>query len=338
MRVFCTVCIIALFAVLDHPTALFHEIRRIANVATWTTSNIPNLSGNLAIITGATGGLGLDTALGLAAAGAEVILAGRNPTKGRDAEALIRDRRSDAKVRFELLDLASLISVKAFADRTLAAARPIDILINNAGVMAPRERATTADGFEIQFGTNYFSHFALTARLLPLLKAANARVVQLSSIAHRSGKIRLDDLNTSHGYKPFPVYSQSKLAMLMFAIELDRRSKAKGWGLTSVAAHPGVARTDLIANGPAIGANALVRAAIPIAMALIAQSSAAGALPTLMAATMPGVTGGQYFGPQGWNEFKGPPGPAKIKPQALDPKVAAELWAASEKLTGVAFQ
>jgi NAD(P)-dependent dehydrogenase (short-subunit alcohol dehydrogenase family) len=306
-------------------------------VATWTTSNIPSQSGKLAIVTGATGGLGLDTALGLAGAGAEVILAGRNPTKGRDAEALIRNRRPDAKVRFELLDLASLTSVKAFADRMLAAGRPIDILINNAGVMAPPERATTADGFEMQFGTNYLGHFALTARLLPLLEAAKARVVQLSSIAHRSGKIRLDDLNYSQGYKPFPVYSQSKLAMLMFAIELDRRSKAKNWGLTSVAAHPGVARTDLIANGPAAGANALVRAAIPIAMAFVAQSSSAGALPTLMAATAPGVAGGQYFGPQNWNEFKGPPGPAKIKPQASDPKVAAELWAASEKLTGVAF-
>ena len=306
-------------------------------MATWTTSNIPNQSGRLVVITGATGGLGLDTALGLAGAGAEVILAGRNSTKGRGAEARIRDHRPDAKVRFELLDLASLASVKAFADRMLAAARPIDILINNAGVMAPRQRATTADGFEMQFGTNYLAHFALTARLLPLLTAAKARVVQLSSVAHRSGKIRLSDLNYSQGYKPFPVYSQSKLAMLMFAIELDRRSKAKGWGLTSVAAHPGVARTDLIANGPAVGANVLVRAAIPIAMGLIAQSSAAGALPTLMAATMPGVAGGQYFGPQGWNEFKGPPGPAKIKPQALDPKVAAELWAASEALTGVAF-
>jgi NAD(P)-dependent dehydrogenase (short-subunit alcohol dehydrogenase family) len=306
-------------------------------VATWTTSNIPNLSGKLAVVTGATGGLGLDTALGLAGAGAEVILAGRNPAKGRDAESLIRGRRPDAKVRFELLDLASLTSVAAFADRMLAAGRPIDILINNAGVMAPRERKTTADGFEMQFGTNYLGHFALTGRLLPLLTAAKARVVQLSSIAHRSGKIRLSDLNYEQGYKPFPVYSQSKLAMLMFAIELDRRSKAKGWGLTSVAAHPGVARTDLMANGPAVGANALVRAAIPIAMALIAQSSAAGALPTLMAATATGGDGGRYFGPQGWNEFKGPPGQAKIKPQALDPRVSAELWAASEKLTGVGF-
>ena len=139
-------------------------------MATWTTSDIPDQAGKLAVVTGATGGLGLETALGLAGAGAEVILAGRNPTKGRAAETLIRERHPDAKVRFELLDLASLTSVKAFADRMLAAGRPIDILVNNAGVMALRKRETTADGFEMQFGTNYLSHFALTARLLPLLE------------------------------------------------------------------------------------------------------------------------------------------------------------------------
>src|SRR3984885_12260657 len=155
-------------------------------MTTWTIRDIPDQSGKLAVVTGAAGGLGRDTAFGLAGAGAEVILAGRNPTKGRDAEARIRDHRPDAKVRFELLDLASLTSVAAFADRMLAAARPIDILINNAGIMAPRNRATTADGFEMQFGTNYLGHFALTARLLPLLTAARARVVQLSSVAHRS--------------------------------------------------------------------------------------------------------------------------------------------------------
>jgi len=306
-------------------------------VATWNTSNIPDQSGKLAVVTGATGGLGLDTALGLAGAGAEVILAGRSAAKGRDAETLIRDHRPDAKVRFELLDLASLTSIAAFADRMLAAARPIDILINNAGVMAPRERATTADGFEMQFGTNYLGHFALTARLLRLLTAAKARVVQLSSIAHRSGKIRLDDLNHERGYEAWQVYSQSKLAMLMFAIELDRRSKAKGWGLTSAAAHPGFARTDLIANGPAIGGSAFVPSVINLTVGLLGHSAAAGALPTLMAATMPGVMGGQYFGPRGWMEAKGPPGPARIEPQALDAGVATNLWASSERLTGVAF-
>jgi NAD(P)-dependent dehydrogenase (short-subunit alcohol dehydrogenase family) len=306
-------------------------------MTTWTTRDIPDQSGKLAVITGATGGLGLETALGLAGAGAEVVLSGRNPTKGRDAEALIRKQYKNANVRFEAADLASLASVANFADRMISAGRPIDILVNNAGVMALRERGTTADGFETQFGTNYLSHFALTGRLLPLLKPAKARVVQLSSIAHRPGRIRLDDLNYSQGYKPFPVYQQSKLAMLMFAIELDRRSAANGWGLTSVAAHPGIATTDLVANGPSVGANVFVRTIIPIAERILGHSAAAGALPTLMAATMPGVKGGQYFGPQGWLELKGPPGPGKIEKHALDAGVGSQLWEASERLTGVTF-
>jgi NAD(P)-dependent dehydrogenase (short-subunit alcohol dehydrogenase family) len=306
-------------------------------MTTWTTRDIPDQSGKLAVITGATGGLGLETALGLAGAGAEVVLSGRNPTKGRSAEALIRKQYKNANVRFEVADLASLASVANFADRMISAGRPIDILVNNAGVMALRERGTTADGFETQFGTNYLSHFALTGRLLPLLKPAKARVVQLSSIAHRPGKIRLDDLNYSQGYKPFPVYQQSKLAMLMFAIELDRRSAANGWGLTSVAAHPGIATTDLVANGPSVGANVLVRTIIPIAERILGHSAAAGALPTLMAATMPGVKGGQYFGPQGWLELKGVPGPGKIEKHALDADVGSQLWEASERLTGVTF-
>jgi NAD(P)-dependent dehydrogenase (short-subunit alcohol dehydrogenase family) len=305
-------------------------------MTSWTTRDIRNQSGKLAIVTGATGGLGLETALGFAGAGAEVVLAGRNPTKGRAAEALIRSRHRDAKVRFEVIDLASLASVTAFANRLLTVGRPIDILVNNAGVMAIPERETTPDGFEAQLGTNYLSHFALTARLLPLLRPAKARVVQLSSIAHKSGAIQLDDLNYIEGYKPFPVYSQAKLAVLMFAIELDRRSKGNGWGLTSVAAHPGLARTDLVANGPGAG-NPFLRTLIKGGVGLMGQSASAGALPTLMAATKPNVVGGQYFGPQGWNDFRGPPGLAKIEKQALDPNVAAKLWAASERMTGVSF-
>jgi NAD(P)-dependent dehydrogenase (short-subunit alcohol dehydrogenase family) len=304
----------------------------------WTIKNIPDQSGKLAVITGATGGLGLETALGLAGAGAEVILAGRNPAKGRDAEALIRQKYKKAKVRFELADMASLNSINAFSDRMLAAGRPINILVNNAGIMAPHDRGTTEDGFELQFGTNYLSHFALTGRLLPLLSAAKARVIQLSSFGHRNGTIQLDDLNYEQEYKPFPVYSQSKLAMLMFALELDRRSNAKGWNLTSVAAHPGFARTDLFTNGPAPDANIVFRTIIPVAKLLMGQSAAAGALPTLMAATMPGVKGGQYFGPQGFKEFKGPPGPGKMESQALDAGVASKLWIASEGLTGVVFR
>lgn len=306
-------------------------------MANWTTRNIPEQSGKLAIVTGATGGLGLETALALAGAGAEVILAGRNPAKGRAAEALIRARYPEADVRFDNIDLASLASVRAFAERVLAKGRPIDILVNNAGVMALAKRETTIEGFEMQFGTNYLSHFALTAQLLPLLGAAQARVVQLSSIAHRRGKIQLDDLNYRQSYKPWPVYSQSKLAMLMFALELDRQSTAKGWGVTSVAAHPGAANTDLMANGPGAGSSSFVPWLGTRVVKVIGHSPAEGALPQLMAATMPGLAGGAYFGPQGWMELKGPPGPAKIAPQALDADVAAKLWAASEKLTGVTF-
>lgn len=306
-------------------------------MADWTIKDIPDQSGRLAIVTGATGGLGLETALALAGAGAEVVLAARNPGKGREAVALIRARHPQANVRFEQVDLASLASVNAFADRMLAAGRPLDILVNNAGVMALAQRQTTADGFEMQFGTNYLSHFVLTARLLPLLTAAKARVVQLASIAHKGGRIRLDDLNYERGYRPWPVYQQSKLAMLMFAIELQRRSDAHGWGLTSVAAHPGYAHTDLIANGPGQSAGGLYRWGVGVFERIAGHSPAAGALPTLMAATAPDVTPGGYYGPQGWQDLKGPPGPAEIRPQALDAAVAAQLWSRSEQLTGLAF-
>jgi NAD(P)-dependent dehydrogenase (short-subunit alcohol dehydrogenase family) len=306
-------------------------------MAAWTTRNIPDQSGNLAIVTGATGGLGFETALGLVGAGAEVVLAGRNSEKGLLAETQIRQRYHNAKVRFEILDLADLVSVSKFADRVLSEGRTINILVNNAGIMAPPKRQTTADGFELQFGTNYLGHFALTGRLLPLLKVGKARVVELSSIAHRSGKIHFEDLNFQKGYKPFPVYGQSKLAMLMFAVELDRRSKQKAWGLTSVAAHPGFARTDLVDNGPAVGANALMTSVIKFVVRGIGHSASAGALPTLMAATLPDVQGGEYFGPQGWMEFKGPPGPGKIDPKALDAVVATRLWSESERATGVVF-
>ena len=303
---------------------------------TWTTNDIPDLSGRLAIITGATGGLGLETALVLAGKGAEVVLAARNPAKGAEAERLIRSRHPDAAVRFELLDLASLASVRAFAEQYLATGRPIDILIDNAGVMALPTRQTTVDGFEMQFGTNYLSHFALVGRLLPLLRTAKARVVQLSSVAHRSGHIRLDDLNYQTHYSPWSVYQQSKLAMLMFALELQRRSDAHGWGLTSVAAHPGFARTDLIANGHA-GKPGLFARGARLLEAVLSHSAADGALPILMAATLPDPTPGGYYGPTGFQEMKGPPGVAAIKRQAKDADVARGLWAESERLTGVTY-
>lgn len=305
-------------------------------MTTWTTNDIPDQTGKLAIVTGATGGLGLETALALAGKGAEVVLAARSPTKGAEAERLIRARHPAANIRFDLLDLDDLASVAAFAGRHLSTGRPIDILVNNAGVMALPKRQTTADGFERQFGVNYLSHFALTGRLLPLLSAAGARVVQLSSIAHRGGRIRLDDLNYNAGYRPFAVYQQSKLAMLMFALELQRRSDARNWNLTSVAAHPGVARTDLVANGQGDGGG-LSGWASGVLVRLLAHSPADGALPSLMAATQVDVAPGGYYGPQGWQEITGPPGRARIERHALDIDVARRLWVESEQLTDVRY-
>jgi NAD(P)-dependent dehydrogenase (short-subunit alcohol dehydrogenase family) len=214
----------------------------------WTTA---------AVVTGATGGLGYETALALAGAGATVVLTGRNDLKGRHALDGIRARFPDARIVYETLDLASLASVADFAGRFAAGHAALDILVNNAGVMALPTRQTTADGFEMQFGTNYLGHYALTARLLPWLRRGKQpRLVNLSSMAHRSGAIDFDDLQGARAYRPWKAYSQSKLAMLIFALELQRRSDTAGWGVMSNAAHPGYARTDLMANGP--GANGLL--------------------------------------------------------------------------------
>lgn len=298
----------------------------------WTVKDIPPQTGKRVVVTGV-GGLGFETALALAGAGAEVVLAGRDAKKGQDAVIHILRIHPHAQLRFGQLDLASLASVYAFADRLLAEAQPIDILVNNAGVMAPPRRHSTADGFELQLGTNYLGHFALTARLLPLLcRSPAARVVNLSSLAHRGAAIRFDDLQWERGYRPWVAYGQSKLAMLMFSLELQRRSAAEGWGLSSYAAHPGFARTDLIANGPGLGGllTALNRCLQP----LVSHSAAQGALPTLLAAVGPQAQPGAYYGPRGFYELKGPPAPALVAAQAQDAAAAARLWAVSEDLTG----
>jgi NAD(P)-dependent dehydrogenase (short-subunit alcohol dehydrogenase family) len=310
-------------------------------MTSFTLSDIPDQTGKLAIVTGANSGTGFETARALAARGAEVLLATRSADRAEAAIAAIRRAQPQARLRFEALDLASQASVAAFADRLLAEGRPIDILVNNAGVMALPQRSVTVDGFETQLATNYLGHFALTARLLPLLRRARARVVQLSSIVHRHGRIQLDDLQFEAVYKPWPAYAQSKLAMLMFGLELDRRNRANGWGLTSVAAHPGYARTGLIASGP-MSRSAIARMVLrflyrPFLEPLFSHSAAAGALPILMAATAPDVAGGTYFGPRDMREMKGPAGVGKIANRALDPVVAAGLWEASEALTGVRF-
>jgi NAD(P)-dependent dehydrogenase (short-subunit alcohol dehydrogenase family) len=305
-------------------------------MANWTIADIPPQRGKLAVVTGATGGLGYQTALGLAQAEAEVVLTGRNDAKGREAISKIRKQLPDAKISFEALDLANLASVADFAQRFATAHSSLDLLINNAGVMALPTRQTTADGFEMQFGTNYLGHYALTAQLLPLLRSAHQpRVVNLSSIAHRTGFIHFSDLQGERLYSPWKAYNQSKLAMLMFALELQRRSDTAGWNLMSNASHPGWARTDLFANGPGFG---LISLASQFAAPLFSQSAESGALPTLFAATSPQAEGGGYYGPNGLYELKGPPAPARIMPQAMDKAGAGKLWDVSQQLTGVAFE
>jgi NAD(P)-dependent dehydrogenase (short-subunit alcohol dehydrogenase family) len=302
----------------------------------WAIADIPSQAGKLAVVTGATGGLGYETALGLAQAGAEVILAGRNEAKGADAVRRILAVAPGAKVRFGMVDLASLASVAAFAKDLLAQDSPIDFLVNNAAVMATPTRQTTKDGFELQLGTNFLSHFALTARLLPLLvHGGQTRVVQVSSLAHRQGKIHFDDLQLERGYTPWKAYTQSKLAMLIFALELQKRSDASGWGLVSNAAHPGYARTDIIANGP--GADSMQARLHRLIGPLFSHSSAAGALPTLYAATAPEARPAGYYGPAGFYEIKGPVAASFVAATAKDEVVARRLWEVSEELTGVAW-
>ena len=300
----------------------------------WSVADIPSQNGKLAVVTGATGGLGYETALALARAGADVLVTGRNAEKGRAAIEGIRRAVPSAKVRFAMLDLASLASIRAFAASMLANGRPLDLLINNAGVMDLPTRRLTEDGFELQFGTNHLSHFALTALLLPLLRKAQApRVVNVSSLAHRGGKIDFGNLQAERKYNSWAAYQQSKLANLLFTFELQRRSDAYGWGLMSNAAHPGYARTDLIPNGP--GTGGLKGIGMKVLGSFLSHSAAAGALPTLFAATSSEAAPNGYYGPNGFYELKGPVAPAQVFLQAKDVAVARKLWEVSEQLTGV---
>jgi NAD(P)-dependent dehydrogenase (short-subunit alcohol dehydrogenase family) len=302
----------------------------------WSVADIPSQNGKLAVVTGATGGLGYETALALARAGTEVLVTGRNTEKGRIAIEQIKRTVPSAKVRFAMLDLASLASIRAFAASMLANGRPLDLLINNAGVMDLPTRRLTEDGFELQFGTNHLSHFALTALLLPVLRKAQApRVVNVSSLAHRGGKIDFANLQAERKYNSWAAYQQSKLANLLFTFELQRRSDAYGWGLMSNAAHPGYARTELIPNGP--GTGGLKGIGMKVIGSFMSHSAAAGALPTLFAATAPEAAPNGYYGPNGFYELKGPVAPAKVFPQAKDEAVARKLWEVSEQLTAVTW-
>lgn len=301
-------------------------------MARWTASEMPSQRGRTAIVTG-TGGLGYEDALALARAGADVVIAGRNASKGADAVARILQAAPDASVTFEQVDLASLGSIDAFGERLRQQRDRVDLLINNAAVMTPPTRQATMDGFELQFGTNYLGHFALTARLLPLLrKGTQPRVVTLSSVAARDGAIHFDDLQFERSYKPMVAYGQSKLACLMFARELQRRSDAAGWGIRSVAAHPGISRTDLIPNGA--GASSAAGRARRMLWFLF-QPPAQGALPTLFAATAAQAQGGGYYGPDRLGETRGHPSAARVPRQATQADDAARLWTESERLAGV---
>lgn len=303
-------------------------------MARWTTSDIPAQNGRSVVVTG-TGGLGFQDALALARAGADVTIAGRNPAKGAAAVEQIRAAVPNARVQFEELDLGRLDSVAACAERLRNSRAKLDVLINNAAVMTPPQRQTTADGFELQFGTNYLGHFALTAQLLPLLqKGDDPRVINLSSIAARQGSINFDDLQAERTYQPMPTYAQSKLASLLFAFELQRHSTAAGWGITSIAAHPGISRTDLLTNAP--GRQSMSGLARRWLWFLF-QPAAQGALPTLYAATAPQAVPGAYYGPNRLNETRGYPTLAQVPPQARDTAVAARLWDVSEQLTAVRF-
>jgi NAD(P)-dependent dehydrogenase (short-subunit alcohol dehydrogenase family) len=293
----------------------------------WGESDIPDQAGRVAIVTGANSGIGFETARALAQKGARVVLACRDTGRGRDAEQRLRAALPQADARFMPLDLGSLASVESFCKDFAAEEPKLDILCNNAGVMMP-PLGRTADGFELQLGTNHLGHFALTGRLLPLLRRGeNARVVSVSSVGHYLGRIDFDDLQSEKRYGPLRAYGQSKLANLLFVRELARRLEARGEPIVAAGAHPGSTRTNLQQHSRLFSA----------VVAVFSQEPAGGALPTLRAATAPGVRGGDYFGPGRLFEMMGPPRPARSTPASKDAATAKRLWEISERLTGVAY-
>jgi NAD(P)-dependent dehydrogenase (short-subunit alcohol dehydrogenase family) len=297
----------------------------------WDAQRIPDQTGRTAVVTGANSGLGLVTARELARRGAHVVLACRNLDKGRAALAGCEQAAAGAVPELEELDLANLASVHVFAERFMGKHDGLDLLVNNAGVMAPPRRRT-ADGFELQFGTNHLGHFALTGLLLPVMEGRDdARVVTLSSNAHKFGRIAFDNLNGDTRYFRWRAYGQSKLANLLFALELDRRLRASGSTVKSLGAHPGYAATNLQTAAPPL----FDRIVMKVSNAVIAQSDEMGALPTLYAATQPGVESGMYIGPDGPGEHRGHPKVVQPNSAAKDEQTARRLWEVSEELTGV---
>lgn len=305
------------------------------------TLDVPDLTGRRAVVTGGSDGVGLGLATRLAAAGADVVLPVRNPAKGRDALARIRAAAPHANVSTRRLDLSSLQSVAELADELMTEGLPIHILVNNAGVMNPPDRQTTDDGFELQWGTNHLGHFLLTARLLPLLRAGSARVTTQSSVAAASHGINWADPNFEVSYSAGKAYSQSKIANLMFGLELNRRSEIAGWGITSNASHPGVTATNLLAAQPGMGRTRDTLSVRVIRFTsrwgLLTQTVDQGLLPALYAATHPDAEGGKFYGPNGFRNLSGPPAEQDVYRPARDATDAARLWELSERLTGAPF-
>jgi NAD(P)-dependent dehydrogenase (short-subunit alcohol dehydrogenase family) len=303
----------------------------------WSTSDIPSQAGRRAVITGANSGIGLEAALALAHTGAELILPARTQAKADDAARRILQQIPNAKLHPEILDLAVQASVRAFASRVMERfpGQSLDLLINNAGVMALPTREITDDGFERQFATNYLGPFALTGLLLPSIKqVAGSRVVTVSSSASNQGRIEFDNLQSERIYKPmFQAYAQSKLADLIFSQELQRRLKAVGSPILSTAAHPGYAVTNLQADHLGLGMKMLTTTMKPF----LSQDAAHGALPTLYAAVAEEAVAGGYYGPNGFAELKGYPAAARVPKSALDETISKRLWLESERLTGVTF-
>jgi NAD(P)-dependent dehydrogenase (short-subunit alcohol dehydrogenase family) len=312
----------------------------------WQAADIPSLSNKRVLITGANSGIGYHTALTLARKGAHVLLACRNRQRGEAAVARLHAESPGIQVELLLLDLASLESIRSVASAELAQHRPLHLLINNAGVMTPPKRLETSDGFELQFGTNVLGHFVLTALLLPALQQAakesaadsfaRPRIVTIASIAHKRGQINFDDLQSSRNYSPMRAYQQSKLANLLFAFELDRRLRAANSPIMSVAAHPGIAQTNLFQSGDYSAVEKALRNLVGHAIGILLNTDSEGALPTLYAATSHDAKDGGYYGPQGFQETHGHEvGPAFIAPRANNTAAAARLWRTSEELTGV---
>lgn len=308
----------------------------------WSEKDIPDLQGKRMLVTGGASGIGYEAARALALHGADVLIVDRDKAAGRAAVARIRALSADARVKYRPLDLSRLQSVRDFAAALVAEGKPLDVLVNNAGINSIGDRLTSADGFELTFAIGHLGHYVLTGLLLPLLNAAPApRVITVTSVVHGRGAFDWNDLQMERRYDSQRAYNQTKLANLLFARELQRRIDRAGGKISSIAVHPGVARTSIGANRRALGryrrGDYLVSAVLAVVMPLLGQPAAAGALPTIYAAAAPEAEAGGFYGPGGFGEMKGAPKPAVIKRAGRDMAAARTLWEVTERITGLQY-